>query len=99
MLRGRNDTSKNLVDHDIGDTFVLLPVSGTGVGFIELEPSRFLQPVFLRVTPEGTSVLDAGVVETEQVFTPTGETLRPFSVHAVWAIRRPDWSTCVFAAR
>lgn len=97
LLRGRNDTASQVIDHDIGDTFVLLPVSGTGVGFVPLEPARFLQPVFLRVAPEGISVLDAGVVETEQVFTPTAETLRPFSVHAVWAIRRPDFSTCVFA--
>lgn len=97
LLRGRNDTAGQMGAHDLGETFVLLPVSGTGVGFIQLEPARFLQEVFLRVAPEGTSVLDAGVVETEKVFTPTAETLRPFSVHAVWAIRRPDFSTCVFA--
>lgn len=97
LLRGRNDTWDQMEDHTIGTTFVMLPPSGSGVGFIELEPSRYKQPIFLRVAAEGTSVLDPGVVETEQVFTPTGETLRPFSVHAVWAIRRPDWSTCVFA--
>ena len=97
LLRGRNDTADQMQDHTTGTTFVLLPPSGSGTGFIELEPARFKQPVFLRVAPEGVSVLDVGVAETEQAFTPTGETLRPFSVHAVWAIRRPDFSTCVFA--
>lgn len=97
LLRGRLDSYESIDEHQIGDQFILLPPSGPGVGFVPLDPSRYQLATYLRVVPEGFSVFDVESAENEVVFSPNAETLRPYSVHGVWAIRRPDYSTCVYA--
>lgn len=97
LLRGRLDSFEFLTDHQIGDQFILLPPSGPGVGFIPLDPGRYQLETFVRVVPEGFSVFDTESAEGEVIMLPNAETLRPYSVHGVWAIRRPDYSTCVYA--
>lgn len=97
LLRARRDSAEFLVEHQIGEHFVMLPPSGGGVGFVPLDPSLYGIDVYLRTVPAGGAISDASVVANEIIFTPSAETLRPFSVHGVWAIRRPDYSTCVWA--
>jgi hypothetical protein len=96
LLRGRRDTDSYIDEHTVGELFVLLPPSGVGVGFIELDPGRFQQRIFIRSAPQGESVLSAASAETQTEFVPQATTLRPFSVHGVWSIRRSDYSTCVW---
>lgn len=97
LLRARRDSGYYIDSHAIDETFVLLPPSGPGVSFAPLDPANYKRPVYARAVPDGFSVTDPDSAFVETLFFPNAETIRPFTVHGVWAIRRPDYSTCVFA--
>lgn len=93
LLRGRNDTEAQAIEHFEDAQFVLLPPSSQAVAFIPLEPATFAVPLFITVVPTGLEIIEDEIVQ----FTPHAETLRPYSVHATWGIKRPNGDICIFA--
>lgn len=93
LLRGRNNSESAMAGHFVDQTFVLLPPSNQAVAFVDLEPTVFMQTVYLALAPAGIPVDDA----SETIAIPAAETLRPYSVHGLWGFKRPNGDTCVFA--
>jgi hypothetical protein len=96
LLRARNDTKDMVEDHVVGEQFFLLPPSGSGVTFRRLEPSAYQQSLLVRMAPAGVAPTDPMAEATEVQAYPQAETLRPYSVHGLWANRRADGSICLY---
>jgi hypothetical protein len=93
LLRGRNDTESQVGAHIVGLPFLLLPPSSQAVAFVPLEPSLYRLPLFITIVPSGSPVTDGIVIQLP----PNAETLRPYSVHGTWGIKRNNGDVCVFA--
>lgn len=97
LVRGRNDTFPQTSTHVRGETFVLLPPTGPGLGFVQLEPNIFKLNLTARAVPSTLSLDDPDVQEADTQIRPNAETLRPYRVHGIWATRRADTEDiCVF---
>ena len=94
LLRARRDTVPGASNHFAGDPFVLLPPTGPNVVFEEIPTSLFKVDHYLRAVPAGTTIADNA--DSEFLFNPKAETLRPFRVHGVWALRQLTEDLCLF---
>ena len=94
LLRGRNDTAPNTAGHSIGESFVVLGPTGPQVLFREIPATFYQVPIYLRPVPAGTTIADNEINQVQAE--PNAETLRPYSVHGIWATRILTEDVCLF---
>lgn len=94
LLRGRNDTEADAAaGQPIGARFVMLPPTSQALAFVPLEPTLYRLNLYFAIAPAGAGITDGVIVQVP----PNAETLRPYSVHATWGIKRPNGDICVYA--
>jgi len=95
LIRGRRNTEVfSERQSPIGASFVMLFIA-KGATFFDLEPSAFNNQRTVRAVPSGRSVEDQGIGSDAQL-KPIAQSLKPFSVHGVWAIRKNSSDVCLW---
>lgn len=93
LIRGRRNTEQYSARQSPENAlFVLL---GDGATFFDLEPSAFNTLRTVRAVPSGESVEDQDST-SDADHRPIAQSLKPFSVHGLWAVRQADSAVCLW---